>query len=184
LLHDPKWVAKQAGHGKSVTTYYYAANNPLANIDPTGLYQFASQDLRNSCPNYDAALIKAQVYAGCKSDGTAETSCKCAKAVEACSSGCDICRVLADNQGPTITGLTDDKNVGGGYPFFQRLGLDKPDCTSPVDVRALAMTLVHEAMHQCKMTGYVKDIEDLASGASDAEWNCTAEMLTMQCFKR
>ncbi|MDP3231933.1 MAG: RHS repeat-associated core domain-containing protein [Myxococcales bacterium] len=43
LLKNPAWVVSQAASGTHVSAYAYALNNPIAYIDPTGLFPLPSK---------------------------------------------------------------------------------------------------------------------------------------------
>lgn len=154
-LERPRWVKSAAEQGISVSTYAYAANNPLRNTDPTGLFVLGPG---STCGNWPAAVALAKEWAGCKGLTASTPLNSCQKEVQA-RAGCDICQFLAISGGPTmhVRPLISraHTNVGDFYPATidhpepNSSAVDSALCSDSGKVDTLAWVLIDEATHWC-----------------------------------
>lgn len=180
LLNNPHTPITVAWGGESPAVFSFAAANPILNTDSSGLYQWSSPKDKTTCVNYLPALKLAQEWAGCTDKGTCRIGPTplCQDMIKKCVADCDVCPVLQDGAGPTITELTTGgRNSAGGRPALQRLAIDKDECSNPSAVNQLAVTLIHESTHQCKRWGGLKDYEELDKDKQD----CAADWVAEQC---
>ncbi|WP_082207339.1 RHS repeat-associated core domain-containing protein [Corallococcus macrosporus] len=177
--------------------YVYAHDNPIANSDPAGLYKVGAEP---SCQNWYAALRKAKEMAGCGDNGEeCDPDNSCQKAVMACAGGCNICKILAPGQGPTmifedrgqiivgpdgVSGLRG--HVGRDFISGEWAGWFNSNlCADPAMIDVLASTMVHEAMHACGMINgpndYIRDSPYSGYWGGAIAPGCTASELERVC---
>lgn len=155
LMQRPNYLLSAASQGELTPTYAYAANNPLRNTDPTGLFVLAPG---SACGNWPASVALAKEWAGCKGLTATTPLNSCQKEVQA-RAGCDICQFLAISGGPTmyVRPLISraHTNVGSFYPATidhpepDSSAVDSALCSGSGNVDTLAWVLIDEATHWC-----------------------------------
>lgn len=152
----------EALDGHPVPVYAYAANNPIRNTDPTGLFK-----LQDPCARWDDAVALARTWAGCGGGNgkvcAPDSSCQ-TKLAECAGGGatCNICSILENGMGPMA--FVDDVDMfetpqGQGFAITSMSGFlkkkrevdysafRKRDCDS--NTYSLATAILHEAAHAC-----------------------------------
>jgi hypothetical protein len=122
------------------------------------------------CPNWEAALRRAERIADCDADHRGNPDSKCQRALKRCKGGCDICQFLGTSDGLTayvadkgkwapikrvpmssqaLNGYDGTRAQQHGGLFRRSYELNWYLCNKDDFVDVLGETIVHEAMHEC-----------------------------------
>jgi RHS repeat-associated protein len=156
MLQDPSWVQQEAAAGFTTPTYAYASNNPVVNVDPTGLYTVdgdcnvpksgrAKADLEDAAREIAKRITDGPVGERCIEDELRKCVLK------------QIDDMVVTCNGNTRTECKKPTNKGAEIIAYASLGRCNAAnhfvgwCNNPLaaSTACMAEALVHEAAHNC-----------------------------------